>query len=123
MNEEITLYIVLRKSLQLDHDQEVYCVAEAVQCILMKYFIRQILTIKARLPTDNSLSLTTQWLSSQTKKTVKSVDDDVWEQIKADFNMGKDFHCLKTPEASSESPEVALVMWPLPNSAVPSYLK
>lgn len=124
MDDEITLYIILRKSLHLNNSQEAYCVADAVQHILMKYFMLQILSIKTNLPLENNhLTITTKWLSSHTKKNIISVNEDIWEKLKNEFNTGKDLFYLKNDSLPDPNAEAALVMWPLPSSSVPNYLK
>lgn len=122
----ITLYIVLRKSLRLDNEQVAYCAANAVQHILLKYFMMQLLAVKTHLDTlsnDDRVKTTTKWLASQSKKTIVSVNDDTWEKLKHEFSSGKDIFCLKNIEAADNAnAETTLVFWPADCERVSQFL-
>ena len=120
-DDTIILYIILRESLHLDHDQTAYCAADAVQHILLKYFLMQLLAQKTHLDAlinNTHVKTTTQWLASKSKKTIISVDDDVWNKLKQDFS--KDLFCLK--DKAQEDIETTLVFWPVQDGNIP-YLK
>lgn len=122
--DPIVLHIILRQSLQFNNSKTTYCVANAVQHILLKYFTLQVLSVKTHnssLIKEDYLKDTTKWLSSQSKKTVLSVDENVWCKIKHDFLLGKDIFSLK--EMDNSDVETTLIMWPIKQSTLPSYLK
>lgn len=122
-DDTIILYIILRESLHLDNDKTAYCAANAVQHILLKYFMMQLLAQKTHLDTlinNVNIKTTTKWLASQSKKTIVSVDDDTWHKVKHEFSVGKDLFCLKD---DAQNEETTLVFWPIQNSCIPVYLK
>jgi hypothetical protein len=123
-DDTIILYIILRESLHLDNDQTAYCAADAVQHILLKYFLMQLLAQKTHLDelvNNTHVKTTTKWLASKSKKTIITVDDDVWSKLKHEFSVGKDLFCLK--DKAQEDIETTLVFWPAQDSRIPLYLK
>lgn len=124
-DDTIILYIILRESLHLDNDKTAHYAANAVQHILLKYFMMQLLAVKTHLDTltnDDHVKTTTKWLASQSKKTIVSVDDDTWNKLKVDFSLGKDIFCLKDIESKDMDVETTLVFWPAKNNRVVRYL-
>lgn len=125
-DDTIILYIILRESLHLDHEKTAHCAANAVQHIMLKYFTMQLLAVKTHLNTlanDDHVKTTTQWLSSQSKKSIISVSDSTWDKLKQEFSLGRDLFCLKDVESAETDIETTLVFWPVRNSRVPEYLK
>jgi len=125
-DDTIVLFIVLRKSLHLDDKQIAYCVANAMQHFMYRYFKLQVgavITHSSSLMNDNHLLSTTKWLSSQAKKNIIDVDDDIWEKLKQQYPIGKDCFCLREPELTNMDAETTLILWPSQYSDVPDYLK
>lgn len=123
-DSEFILYIILRGSLHLDTHQTNYCIANAVQHIMLKYFTLQVLSVKAHINSNNHLSDTSKWLATCSKKRIISVNDDVWDKLKAEFNVGKDVFCLKNEVVSvGKEIETTLIMWPSQYNNIPNYLK
>jgi len=121
-DDTIILYIILRESLHLDHDQTACCAADAVQHILLKYFLMQLLAQKTHLDSlvnNSHVKTTTRWLASKSKKTIISVDDEVWVKLKQEFS--KDLFCLK--DKTQEDIETTLVFWPAQEGNIPLFLK
>ncbi len=117
------LYIVLRKSLQLNDTKVALCVADAMQRMMLRYFTLQVIAVKAHLNSlDHShhIRLTTKWLSSQSEKSIISVSDDIWERLKDDFEVGNSCYCLKSLDPKHI--ETTLVLWPIRFGDTPSYL-
>jgi hypothetical protein len=120
-DETIILYIILRESLHLDNDKTAHCAANAVQHIMLKYFMMQLLAVKTNLDTlanNDNVKITTQWLSSESKKTIISVNDNIFDKLKDEFSVGKDIFCLKDIECKDTDIETTLVFWPTKNSRV-----
>ncbi len=125
-NDPILLYIIFRESLHLDNKQIAYYAADAVQHILLKYFMMQLLAQKTHLDVlrnDAHITMTTKWLASHSKKAIISVDDDIWFRLKNDFSMGRDIYALKDKAIDDLDIETTLVFWPAPDSQVPTYIK
>jgi len=120
-DETIILYIILRESLHLDNEKIAHCVANAMQHIMLKYFMMQILAVKVRssFADNDAVQTTTKWLASQSKKIIISVDDEDWNTLKQEFSLGKDIFCLK----DLEGVESTLIFWPSKCSRVPQLLK
>jgi hypothetical protein len=125
-DDTIILYIILRESLHLDNDKTAYCAADAVQHILLKYFMMQLLAQKTHLDVlmnDVHIKTTTKWLASQSKKIIVSVDDEIWGKLKHEFSLGRDIFCLKDKLEDDTDIETTLVFWPVQDSHIPVYLK
>lgn len=125
-NDSIILYIVLRQSLHLNLNETSQCVANATQHLLLKYFTWQVLGVKTKLDSllnDEHVKMTTQWLSTQSKKAIVSADEDTWNQIKKEFCAGKDMFVVKNVDCVKSEMETTLILWPMKNSQIPEYLK
>lgn len=124
VDDPLVLYIILRQSLSLDNNKTAYYAANAVQFILMKYFTLQVLAVKTNLNSlvnDTHVKMTTNWLASRSLKSIITVNDDIWENIKQKFNIGTDLFCLKDPNLSEI--ETTLVFWPIKYSNISSFFK
>ena len=119
---EIIFYIFLRKSLGLGTSQIACCAASAVQQLLMKYFALQVIAAKLKseqLAHDAHILITTNWLSSHATKELRLVQDDIFDQIKGDFVLGKEIFAIK----NSNNIEVALFLFPHKIETIPQYIK
>lgn len=125
-DDAVILYILIKQSLGLGNEQVAYCAADAVEHILVKYFMLQVLAVKhkpfkVKGNIDNHLCLTTNWLGSNSKKTILVINDETWNSVKNNFQAGIDVFCLKNHEINDS--ESTMVLWPEKYANIPDCLK
>ena len=120
--DEIILFIFLRQSTQMSSNQIACCTASAVQHLLIKYFASMLIATKLKnssLAQDPRILTTTNWLSSNALKDLKSVDDKIFESLKKEFIVGKELFVLK--EFGNE--ENVLFLFPQKLSTIPKHIQ
>lgn len=125
-NEPFILFVVIKRSLQLNNHDTICCVADAVQCILMKYFTLQLLSAKMQnksISTAAYVQNTTKWLASHSEKKMFLADDDDWEKVKSETTVGRDLFSINETIVPDKKVEAALVFWPSKYSDLPQSVR
>jgi peptidyl-tRNA hydrolase len=114
------LYLIVRQSLENNHNKICSQIGDAVQHILIHYFKAQLLKVKLKdepLPKVEEAHIIgmINWFSNNSSKIIKKANEEDWHFIKKNT---PDILIIKDIEAN----ETIIALWPQKTSQIPEII-